>query len=215
MSSPDTTLNDENIRRVLRRYGVEADPELCQKVRIYISILLKWNAKIALTTVTDPSEILRVHFGESFFTAKAARINNGRVADIGTGPGFPGIPIRMVAPETQLTLVEAVAKKTAFLGEVLRKLDIRGVNIMRCRMEEIKSDVDAFDFVTARALGKYDELLHWSKTRLSQFGKIVLLLGRADAEDLLQNAQWLWHAPIIVPESSARMILVGSPKPTP
>lgn len=212
MSFPHANLSDANIKRILRLYDVEADSELCEKIRIYISILLQWNAKISLTTITDPDEILHVHFGESFFAVRAAGIGYGRVADIGTGPGFPGIPIRMVAPEVKLTLVEAVAKKTAFLGEVLRKIDIHDVNIIRCRMENTGTDVKAFDFITARALGRYDELLRWSKTRLSQIGRLVLLLGRAEAENLAQNAQWLWNGPIIVPESSSRVVLVGSLK---
>lgn len=211
MNSLYTILNDARMQGVLRVYGIEADSELCEKIRIYVSTLLQWNAKISLTTITDPEEILRVHFGESFFAADAAGIANGRVADIGTGAGFPGIPIRMVRPTVQLILVEAVAKKAAFLGEVLRKIDILGVNIIRCRMEDI-SDVAGLDFITTRALGKYNDLLRWSKTRLSQTGKIALLLGRAETEHLSQNAEWVWNEPKIVPETSLRVVLVGSPR---
>ena len=210
MSSTHAT--DPHIRDVLRIYGVESGPELCEKICVYISTLLQWNAKISLTAITDLDEILRAHFGESFFAASAAGIASGRVADIGTGAGFPGIPIRMVRPDVQLTLVEAVAKKAAFLGEVLRKIDIVGVNIIRCRMEEIPPDVNGFDFITARALGKYDSLLDWSKTRLSQTGRIALLVGQSEAEHLVQNADWDWNTRKIAPETSSRVVLVGSPK---
>ena len=210
MNSLYATLSDVRMQSVLRLYGVEADSELCEKIRIYVSTLLQWNAKISLTTITDPEQILRVHFGESFFAANVSGIVNGRVADIGTGAGFPGIPIRMVRQAVQLTLVEAVAKKAAFLGEVLRKINISGVNIIRCRMEDI-SDA-GFDLITARALGKYNDLLRWSKARLSQTGKIVLLLGRAEAEYLSQNAEWVWNEPEIVPDTSARAVLIGSPR---
>jgi len=210
MNSLYATLSDVRMQSVLRLYGVEADSELCEKIRIYVSTLLQWNAKISLTTITDPEQILRVHFGESFFAANVSGIVNGRVADIGTGAGFPGIPIRMVRQALQLTLVEAVAKKVAFLGEVLRKINISGVHIIRCRMEDI-SDA-GFDLITARALGKYNDLLRWSKARLSQTGKIVLLLGRAEAEYLSQNAEWVWNEPKIVPDTSARVVLIGSPR---
>lgn len=211
MNSLYATLSDVRMQSVLRLYGVEADSELCEKIRIYVSTLLQWNAKISLTTITDPEQILRVHFGESFFAANVSGIANRRVADIGTGAGFPGIPIRMVRQAVQLTLVEAVAKKAAFLGEVLRKINISGVNIIRCRMEDI-SDAAGFDLITARALGKYNDLLRWSKARLSQTGKIVLLLGRAEAEYLSQNAEWVWNEPEIVPDTSARAVLIGSPR---
>ncbi|HXU49126.1 MAG TPA: 16S rRNA (guanine(527)-N(7))-methyltransferase RsmG, partial [Candidatus Binatia bacterium] len=210
MNSLYATLSDVRMQSVLRLYGVETDSELCEKIRIYVSTLLQWNAKISLTTITDPEQILRVHFGESFFAANVSGIVNGRVADIGTGAGFPGIPIRMVRQAVQLTLVEAVAKKVAFLGEVLRKINISGVHIIRCRMEDI-SDA-GFDLITARALGKYNDLLRWSKARLSQTGKIVLLLGRAEAEYLSQNAEWVWNEPKIVPDTSARVVLIGSPR---
>ena len=213
MSSTHLTLTDVHIRDALRAYGVEADPQLCEKIRVYISTLLQWNAKISLTTITQAREILRVHFGESLFAASAAGIADSRVADIGTGAGFPGIPIRMVLPGVQLTLIEAVGKKAAFLAEVLRKIDIHGVRIIRCRMEDTPSDVTGFDFVTARALGRYDALLGWSKKRLSQSGKIALLLGKSEAERLSQEAKWHWEPLKLVPGSSARVVLVGSRGP--
>ena len=211
MSSTDAA--NSHIRDVLHIYSVDSDPKLCERVRIYTSTLLQWNAKISLTAITDPDEVLRTHFGESFFAASVAGITGGRVADIGTGAGFPGIPIRMVQSGVQLTLVEAVAKKAAFLGEVLRKIETSGVNIIRCRMEEIPPDVSGFDYITARALGKYESLLLWSKKRLSQGGRVVLLVGLSEAEHLMQNSDWDWNPAKIVPQTSSRVVLVGSPRP--
>jgi 16S rRNA (guanine527-N7)-methyltransferase len=209
-------LTDERIREALLPYGVAVDSELCEEIRVYTETLLRWNEKISLTTVTDPDEILRVHFGESFFAASVAGIADGRVADIGTGPGFPGIPIRMVRPGMQLTLVEPVAKKTAFLGEILRTLGISDVRIIRCRMEELPAaDLAGIDLITARALGKYDALLRWSKTRISQNGSILLLLGDSDAAQISRNRSWLWREPVQVPGSRGRFVLLGSASAVP
>src|SRR5580692_6658047 len=151
---------------LLAPYGVVPDHGLCESINLSISTLALWNSKISLTTVTNPEEIVRTHFGESFFAARTIPIRAGRVADIGTGAGFPGIPIRMVAPEIKLTLVEPVAKKTAFLGEIVRKLGLSGVDIIRCRMEELPEDNCGFDFVTARALGEYKKFAKWAAGRL-------------------------------------------------
>lgn len=205
-----TDLSAERIREALLPYGVSADPELCHGIRIYTETLLRWNEKVSLTTVTDPDEILRFHFGESFFAVSVAGITDGRVADIGTGAGFPGIPIRMVRRGVTLTLVEAIAKKAAFLGEILRNLAISDASIIRCRMEELPENLSSFNLVTARALGNYEELLRWSKARISQNGSIMLLLGDSDAAKISKDRTWVWREPVQVPQSRSRLVLIGS-----
>ena len=202
-------LSDSVIERALLPFEVTVGAELCESIRIYMSILLQWNSKIALTTVTDPHEILRIHFGESFFAAKVAGIVKGRVADIGTGAGFPGIPIRMVSTDICLSLIEPITKKTALLGEVLRRMGILGVSIIRCRMEELSTTVTEFDFITARALGSYEKVVKWSAERLCEDGKIVLLLGPNEINALLPIKSWNWHKPVVVPGSHSRFVLVG------
>lgn len=203
-------LSDERIREALLPYGISADQELCNGIRIYVGTLLRWNEKIALTTVTDPDEILRTHFGESFFATSVAGITEGRVADIGTGAGFPGIPIRMVRPTVKLTLVDPIAKKTAFLGEILRNLVISDAAIIRCRMEELPADLPDFDLITTRALGKYENFVRWSKTRISQSGSIMLLLGESDTREVLKDRTWAWREPVQIPQSRGRFVLLGS-----
>jgi 16S rRNA (guanine527-N7)-methyltransferase len=203
-------ISDEFIQDTLAPYFAPIDTELCVGIRLYISTLLLWNSKISLTTITDPGEMLRTHFGESLFAAHVAGISEGRVADIGTGPGFPGIPIRMVSPGIHLTLVEIVAKKVAFLGEVARRLALSDVDIIRCRMESFKP-IDPFNFIAARALGHYDELLQWASSTIAGHGKVVLLLGESDISKLQSNLLWKWVEPIRIPDSSARFVLMGTP----
>jgi 16S rRNA (guanine527-N7)-methyltransferase len=204
-------LTDDAIVDLLGPYGVVPPHALCESVRSYISTLLLWNSKIALTTVTNPVDIVRLHFGESFFAARTASITGGRVADIGTGAGFPGIPIRMVTPGVGLTLVEPIAKKTAFLGEVVRKLGLSGVDIIRCRMEELPPEQTGFDLMTARALGRYLKLARWAESRISKGGELLLMLGEAEVRDLVQLRGWNWREPLRIPQSTARFVLIGSP----
>ena len=205
-------LSDGKIQEILRSYYVRVDALLCEDIRSYIELLLFWNRKIALTTITNPEEIVRVHFGESFFLAAAAHFEKGRVADIGTGAGFPGIPMRMVLPNAQVTLVESVGKKAAFLAEVVRKLNLTAIEVMRCRMEEIRQGIEPFDLVTARALGSYVELLDWVRPRLSTAGRVALLIGADEVDELKKTAGWNWQKPIKIPESRARFVLFGNPE---
>jgi 16S rRNA (guanine527-N7)-methyltransferase len=202
-------LADELIQKTLAPYGIPIDLALCEQIRLYVSTLLQWNAKIALTSVTDPKDVLKLHFGDSFYAAEKAGITKGRVADIGTGAGFPGIPIRMVRPAIELTLVEPIGKKTAFLGEVVRRLNLSGVDIIRCRMEEVPDSLGKLDFVTARALGQYEKLLRWSKSRLSANGKVVLLIGTEEIESLSKLPEWNWEEPHKVPNSEAKFVFIG------
>lgn len=205
-----TTLSDDLIRRTLEPYGAPDDAAFREAIRIYVELLLRWNQKISLTAITDPVEVLRVHFGESIFAAHAGGIDKGRLADIGSGPGFPGIPMRMVRPDISLTLVEPVGKKVAFLGEVIRLLGLTGTAIIRSRMEDIHVGPSAFDFVTARALGAYKRLLNWAKQQARPDVKIVLLLGADDCREVVKDRDFSWNIPVRVPNSKGRFVLGGT-----
>ena len=206
-----TRLSDDDIASNLKPYGVIGTPPMCEQIRAYVSLLLQWNLKISLTTVTDPSEIVKFHFGESMFAASSVPIISGRLADIGSGPGFPGLPIRMVATELDLTLIESNTKKATFLSEVVRTIKLDHVTVLRARMEDIGADIVPFDFVTARAFGQHDELLRWAHAHLAPNGKIVLWLGEDDAALLSQEPLWSWNQLLHIPGSQRRCLLVGSP----
>lgn len=202
-------LSDTRIQEVLAPYCPAVHTQLCEQIRTYISTLLQWNSKISLTTVTEPDEILRVHFGESLFAGWVGGISSGRVADIGTGPGFPGIPIRMVSPRLHLSLVESVTKKIAFLGEIVREISLSDVDIIRCRMEEWTPS-RKLNIITARALGKYGALLNWARSSLDTDGRVILLLGEGEVESLRKKIDWLWQEPIKIPQSKTKFVLIGS-----
>ena len=207
------SLTDEVIANTLEAYAVRTDHDLCEKIRTYISTLLLWNRKISLTTVTEPLEILRFHFGESFFGASVMPIREGRLADVGSGAGFPGVPLKMLAPDLDLTLIESNAKKCAFLAEIVRKIQIEKVNVLHSRAQDILESAGRFDFVAARALGHHRDLLEWAISHLGQDGKVLLWLGEEDTSDISRVPGWLWASPILIPGSRGRYILAGSPKP--
>ena len=202
---------NHEIQKALLPYGVPTAPEACEAIRKYIALLIHWNQKVSLTTVILPSEILRFHFGESLFAIPIVPILQGRLADVGSGAGFPGIPIGIVVPDIHVTLIESNVKKATFLAEVQRELKLANVEIFRGRMEDLPPSVAKFDFVTARALGKQRELLTWSKEHLDIGGKVVLWSGGGDVELLTRHLGWNWHKPHLIPGSKRRFLLFGSP----
>jgi 16S rRNA (guanine527-N7)-methyltransferase len=202
-------MNSELIDLTLREYGVSATPQAFAAIRLYISLLLRWNERISLTTVTEPEEILRFHFGECMFAASAVPLRYGRLADVGTGAGFPGIPLKLLNPGLQLVLIESNAKKAAFLSECVRQIGIGGTEVYHGRFEDFPFKATLFDFVTARALGAYPTLAKWSRAALAPGGKLVLWLGERDSIEMSRDALFRWREPIPIPGSDRRTILVG------
>ena len=204
--------SDSQIQKVLSRYGFSAGTALCEGIRSYTALLVRWNQKISLTTVTDPDRILAFHFGESLFAVEKVPIKFGRLADVGSGGGFPGIPLAMASPELEVTLVESNAKKSAFLSEVVRTLKLARVAVVKSRMEDLPPNSNGFEFVTARAVGHHEDLLSWSRKALIRDGKLVLWIGAPDATKISGDPTWLWRHPIPIPGSRDRVLLIGTPK---
>jgi 16S rRNA (guanine527-N7)-methyltransferase len=203
-------LNDEFIEQTLQVYGVSVSAGLCSAIRTYVELLLRWNKKISLTAVTDPAEILRFHFGESMFAARQVPIRHGRLADVGTGAGFPAVPISMVVPELNCVLIESNQKKATFLAEIVRTLGLGQVEVFRGRMETLSSSAEKFDFSIARALGMHNEFLSWSLTHLNSSGKVIFWIGDQDASQIASNRLWNWETPSEIPGSKHRVLLIGA-----
>lgn len=211
MPAPPVSLSNDLIRRALRPYQFEVTDRLAAAVRCYIEILLFWNQNVNMTAVTNPAEILSRHFGESMFAAAAVPLQKGRLADVGSGAGFPGLALKLVAPELHLLLIESNAKKAAFLAEVVRRLELSSVEIMRQRYEELQQKAPDLDFVTARALGDFDRLLNWSRRSMGPEGFVILWLGSEDAATVSSMAGWKWRQQIPIPGSKKRVLLIGNP----
>jgi 16S rRNA (guanine527-N7)-methyltransferase len=210
MTSDITTLTDGVIGDELRNYGVSATASTCSAIRAYIPLLLHWNRRISLTTVTDPLQILRFHFGESMFVSPAIANRNGRLADVGSGAGFPGVPLKLLIPTLDIVLIESNAKKAAFLAEVVRELKLEGVDVYRGRFDSLTAVDSGFDYVTARALGMHQDLVEWSHAAISVEGSLILWLGDEDAAQVSLQKSWRWSRPILIPGSHSRVLLVGS-----
>jgi 16S rRNA (guanine527-N7)-methyltransferase len=194
-------------------------------ISIYIDILQRWNARINLTAVRNEEEIVTRHFGESFFAASNLFPGRGgeegelkepgtrkvvarsAVADIGSGAGFPGIPIKLWAPSVALTLIESNHKKAAFLREVTRFLRLTGINVQSARAEHIDQ---TFDFVILRAVERFTDILPIAAGLLAPSGRLALLISSSQFEQASSVLpQLIWQPPLPIPMSDSRILVVG------
>ncbi|HKM90417.1 MAG TPA: 16S rRNA (guanine(527)-N(7))-methyltransferase RsmG [Candidatus Acidoferrales bacterium] len=193
----------------LRRAGIEPAPALLDSISAYIELLLRWNAKINLTAITDPHEIVSRNFAESFLAARWLGSGAGRLCDVGSGAGFPGLALKLILPHWSVTLIESSRKKAAFLSEAARTLRLEHVEVECARWQESKMPAGSFDAITARALGGYELLADWAGSKLKPQGKLLLWIGASDAQRLRRLAGWQWQTQP-VPDSRERVLLIGS-----
>jgi 16S rRNA (guanine527-N7)-methyltransferase len=203
-------------QRIAELLGPFLDPDSLssdqlRQVSIYLDLLLRWNARIGLTAVRDPEEIITRHFGESFFAARHLFSPDAPAAtaiDIGSGAGFPGFPLKIFSPSLDLTLVESNNKKVAFLREVVRALDLpTGVRVLASRAEDVESTTT---LVTIRAVERFENALPIARKLLAPNGRLALLIGSAQrqtAESSLPDLRW--QKPIALPLSANRILLIG------
>jgi 16S rRNA (guanine527-N7)-methyltransferase len=215
---------------------VTLTPAQLQHISTYIDILLRWNARINLTAIRDPEDIVPRHFGESIFAARhlfpppfsvssvpsvpsvvkplspvsseSSVVNPAAVADIGSGAGFPGIPLKLWAPQISLTLIESNHKKATFLREVTRALTLTDVNIQTARAETFTAS--QFDVVTLRAVEDFATVLPVAARLVAPHGRLALLIGSAQspsAHSILPA--WSWQEPIPIPTSRSRVLLIA------
>jgi 16S rRNA (guanine527-N7)-methyltransferase len=212
-ANPSPTLSCSQISQALAPFaGGQLSAGQLESIRNYVELLLLWNRSMSLTSIEDPVEIVARHFGESIFAATTVPIRKGRLADVGSGAGFPGLPLKIISDELSIVLLEPNQKKCAFLNEVKRKLAFERVEIRRSRYEQYPPDREAlFDFICSRALGSYRQLLKWAQAALTPRGKVVLWLGEEDSVLIGRTPGWSWELPIRIPESSRRVIQVGQP----
>jgi 16S rRNA (guanine527-N7)-methyltransferase len=208
----EKSLSAREIRAVLESFDLDATDRLCEQIRAYIDLLLLWNRRISLTSIVSPEEIVRTHFAESLLATKAATEILGRLADVGTGAGFPGIPLKMYISTLRLTLIEPNAKKSAFLAEIVRTLELKNVDIIQKRYEDVRAPEPPFDIVTARALGQFSEFCDWATTVMAPQGRVMVWTGPDGRLELERKKSFIWHDPYVIPRSKHRLIVSGSGK---
>ena len=202
-------VSEATIRRALGEFRVALDDKQVIRIQQYMVILQRWNEKLNLTAIRNPLEILYRHFCESMFAAVAVPVDSGRFADIGSGPGFPGIPIKILRPELELFLVESNIKKGTFLAEVIRELGLAKTHVLINRYEELGEELAPLDFVCSRALGEFGPFLDWAASDSVAASRVILWIGGRDLAEIRKSDRWEWQEPIAMPQSLQRYLLIG------
>ncbi|MHB8609769.1 MAG: 16S rRNA (guanine(527)-N(7))-methyltransferase RsmG [Candidatus Acidiferrales bacterium] len=205
-------LSAETIRRASSEFQLDVNEQQIVYIQQYMKILLTWNEKINLTSIRDPLEILYRHFCESMYAAVAIPVENGRLADVGSGAGFPGIPLKIMRPGLQTFLIESNMKKATFLAEVLRNIELPNTNVLVSRYEELGEEVAPLDYVCSRAVGEFEPFLAWAASERIAAKQVILWIGGRDLDQARRGADWEWREPIPVPHSLRRYLLVGTRK---
>jgi 16S rRNA (guanine527-N7)-methyltransferase len=188
---------------------IQLDETRLRAISIYIDLLRKWNARINLTAIRDPNEIVQRHFGESLFLAKhlLEQKRPQTAIDLGSGAGFPGVPFALLAPEVQVTLIESQQKKATFLRELVRVLELKNVTVFSDRAESYPGTAD---LVMLRAVEKFERALELAIRLTNSGGRIGLMIGSGQVESARELGTHVsWGEPVQIPCSSSRELLTG------
>jgi 16S rRNA (guanine527-N7)-methyltransferase len=195
--------------------NITLSAEQTQLFLTYLHILQAWNEKINLTSIKDEKEIVIRHFLDSLTIFHHIE-KESRVLDLGSGAGFPCIPLKIVNPSIEITLLDSTQKKVYFLKEVIRRLRLEGIYAVCARAESEDNGVQRnyYDFVISRAVGTVDKLVEISKPYLADHGKIILMRGKSGLEEwsnsrvVSKNFRLLKFSDLVLPYSRRRRVIL-------
>lgn len=164
----------------LAELGLAPGADACERLLDYVELLARWNAAYNLTAVREPGEMVTRHLLDSLAVAKLVRGDS--LADLGTGAGLPGIPLAILAPERQHTLIDSNGKKVRFLREAVRALALTNVRVEQSRVEEARGQ---YDCITARAFATLGDMLRLGGHLLAPDGVWIALKGQLSKDEIL------------------------------
>jgi 16S rRNA (guanine527-N7)-methyltransferase len=200
-----------------KAFGIDLDERKIEAFELYLKELLKWNRKINLTAIRSEKGILLKHFLDSL-SVYPYLTERSFILDIGAGAGFPGLPLKIVRPAVELTLIDSVRKKVDFQRHVIRILGLKGVEAIHGRVQDkgILRDLGGrFDIILSRAFSDLQTLLALSLPFLKQEGTVIAMKGEVDDEEIkhLAGTEEITYrlqktVPLILPFSSFKRTIL-------
>lgn len=176
----------EILMEYLKTMDIKLNDEQIQKFYKYMELLLEWNEKINLTAIIEPKVIILKHFVDSLTIAKYIK-EKDRLIDVGTGAGFPGIPLKIYREDIEITLVDSLNKRINFLNEVIEELNLNNIETVHSRAEELgknKKYRERFDIATSRAVANLSTLSEYLVPFVKENGNVICMKGPEIDEEI-------------------------------
>lgn len=170
---------NKKMRKSLKELNIELSEKQLNQFYDYMNILNEWNKVMNLTNITEPLEVIEKHFIDSLTVLKNVNENDS-IIDVGTGAGFPGIPIKIAYPKSKVTLLDSLNKRIKFLNEVISKLNLEGINTIHGRAEELahnKEHREKYDIAIARAVAPLNVLSEYLLPFVKIGGHAICMKG--------------------------------------
>ena len=209
------------LRKTVAEVGVSVNERSIEQMTVHFAMLLKWNRKINLTSLIRVEEIATRHFGESLYLHKVCKEldaqRDGMLVDVGSGAGFPGLPLKAAQPDLATVLLESNKKKATFLKEVVRSAGLEKIDVRALRLDEALAGGNATkdclreraSIVTMRAVAVSSGILSDLRKLLRPSGRLALFLGEQDAMAVKKLPFFEWETPKQIPHSKRRAIMIG------
>lgn len=178
------------IERNIEELGITLNEKQKEDFYIYMNLLISWNEKINLTAITEPKDVIIKHFVDSLTIFKALEPGK-KIIDVGTGAGFPGIPIKIYDEMAKVTLLDSLNKRIIYLNDVIEKLEIKNIESIHGRVEEIANKKEyrqQYDIATSRAVAALNILVEYLLPLVKVGGKCICMKG-PEIQDELTNAE--------------------------
>ncbi len=180
----------EKISTQTQKLGIDITSQQAERFYLYTNMLLEWNEKINLTAITELDEIIQKHFIDSLTINKYIKESDS-IIDVGTGAGFPGIPLKIVKEDISVTLLDALNKRINFLNEVIEQNELTNIETIHARAEEAgknKALRESFDIATSRAVAPLNVLVEYLLPLVKIGGKCICMKG-SNAKEEIENSR--------------------------